>query len=48
MSIGTRAVLVEYFQIPFKLDLEPILEVVALLEATRAKSDLFLLAHPSD
>jgi len=42
------AVLVESRQIPFELRLKLSLEVVALLEATCAEADLFLLAHPSD
>ena len=42
------AVFVEPFQIPFELGFEPILEVVTILKATRAESDLLLLAHPSD
>jgi len=42
-----RAVLVELFQIPFELGFEPIFEVVTILKATRAESDLLLLAHPS-
>jgi len=43
-----RTVFVEPFQIPFELGFEPILEVVTILKATRAESDLLLLAHPSD
>jgi len=43
-----RAVLVKSFQIPFILGLESFLEVIALLEATCAESELLLLAHPSD
>ena len=47
-SEGVRAVLVEFRQIPFKLRLEPLLEVIAFLKTTGAKTSLFLLAHPSD
>jgi hypothetical protein len=43
-----RAVLVEFLQIPFELGLESVLEVIAVLKARRAESDLILLAHPSD
>lgn len=43
-----RTVLVESLQIPFKLGLEAVLEVIALLKATRPESGLLLLAHPSN
>ena len=46
---GMRPVLVEPFHVPFKLSLKRLLEVITLLEATRAKADVesLILAHPS-
>lgn len=45
---GVRTLLVEHFRTPLQHSLKPLLEVITLLEATRAKTDLLLLAHPSD
>ena len=43
-----RAVLVEPRQVPLKLGLEPLLEVIAFLKKTRAPSDSLFFAYPSD
>jgi len=45
---SVRTVLVELGKVPFKLGLERLLQVVAFVQETGAKANVFLLANPSD
>ena len=42
------AVFVEFFQVSLEPGLKCLLEIIALLKVTRAKTNVFLLTHPSN